>query len=109
VGSNLVAQLADKSLVHVGNQPTQAGLNIRVLRGNPSCPDLRSLTPYVTRVPTDGSIDLLVVLETGTDLARVMTVVQQFGINQHVPIFGGGNKEFFGGRYPQGSGGSVLP
>jgi branched-chain amino acid transport system substrate-binding protein len=67
-----------------------------------------NVTPYVTRIPTDGSIDLLVVTETGTDLARVMSVVQQFGINQHVPIFGGGNKEFFGGNYPEALNGALA-
>jgi ABC-type branched-subunit amino acid transport system substrate-binding protein len=59
-----------------------------------------NITPYVTRVPTDGSIDFLVVMETGTDLARVMTVVQQFGISQRVPILGTGGKDSFGGSYP---------
>jgi ABC-type branched-subunit amino acid transport system substrate-binding protein len=67
-----------------------------------------NVTPYVTRIPTDGSIDLLVVVETGTDLARVMSVVQQFGISQHVPIFGLASKDSFGGSYPDALNGSLA-
>jgi hypothetical protein len=67
-----------------------------------------NVTPYVTRVPTDGSIDFLVIIETGTDLARVMTVVQQFGINQHVPILGSGGKDSYGGSYPDALNGALA-
>src|SRR5215216_890270 len=41
-----------------------------------------NVTPYVTKVPTDGSVNVLNVASTGSDLARVMSVIQQFGINQ---------------------------
>jgi ABC-type branched-subunit amino acid transport system substrate-binding protein len=67
-----------------------------------------NVTPYVTRVPTDGSIDFLVVMETGTDLARVMTVVQQFGISQRLPILGTGGKDSFGGSYPDALNGALA-
>src|SRR5437773_3969244 len=43
-----------------------------------------NVTPYVTKVPIDGTIQVLQVSETGSDLARVMSVIQQFGINQKV-------------------------
>jgi ABC-type branched-subunit amino acid transport system substrate-binding protein len=46
-----------------------------------------NVTPYVTRIPTDGSIDFLMVIQTGTDLVRVMNVLQQFGMHQKVPLF----------------------
>jgi ABC-type branched-subunit amino acid transport system substrate-binding protein len=59
-----------------------------------------NVTPYVTKVPTDGSIQVLQVSETGTDLARVMSVIQQFGIDQKVAIVTGLGKESFGGVYP---------
>jgi hypothetical protein len=68
----------------------------------------RNVTPYVTRIPADGSIDFLIVIETGTDLARVMSVVQQFGINQHVPIFAALGKEAFGGIYPDAMNGALT-
>jgi ABC-type branched-subunit amino acid transport system substrate-binding protein len=59
-----------------------------------------NVTPYVTKVPTDGSIQVLQVSETGTDLARVMSVIQQFGIDQKVAIVTILGKESFAGVYP---------
>jgi branched-chain amino acid transport system substrate-binding protein len=67
-----------------------------------------NVTPYVTRIPTDGSIDFLEVIETGTDLALVMSVVQQFGINQKVPIFAALGKDAFGGLYPDAMNGALT-
>jgi len=67
-----------------------------------------NVTPYVTRVPTDGSIQVLEVAETGTDLARVMTVIQQFGINQKTTIVTALGKESFGGVYPDALNGAVI-
>jgi branched-chain amino acid transport system substrate-binding protein len=67
-----------------------------------------NVTPYVSRVPTDGSIQVLQVSETGTDLSRVMSVIQQFGINQKVAIVTMLGKESFGGVYPDALNGSVI-
>jgi ABC-type branched-subunit amino acid transport system substrate-binding protein len=67
-----------------------------------------NVTPYVTRLPTDGSIQVLQVSETGTDLARVMSVIQQFGINQKMTIVTGLGKESFAGVYPEALNGALL-
>ena len=67
-----------------------------------------NVTPYVTRIPLDGSIQVLQVSETGTDLARVMSVIQQFGINQKMTIVTGLGKESFAGVYPDALNGALL-
>jgi branched-chain amino acid transport system substrate-binding protein len=67
-----------------------------------------NVTPYVTQVPTDGSIQVLQVSETGTDLARVMQVIQQFGINNKVTIVTMLGKESFGGVYPDALNSSLI-
>jgi hypothetical protein len=45
---------------------------------------------------------------TGNDGARVMSVMQQFGINQNVPIFAGGGKDAFGRMYPETKVGALV-
>lgn len=67
-----------------------------------------NVTPYVTKIPTDGSIQGLIVSETGTDLARVVNVMQQFGITQKMPIVTAIGKESFGGEYPDALNGSII-
>jgi ABC-type branched-subunit amino acid transport system substrate-binding protein len=67
-----------------------------------------NVTPYVSRIPTDGSIQVLQVSETGTDLARVMSVIQQFGINQKLAIVTALGKESFAGVYPDALNGAYI-
>ena len=67
-----------------------------------------NVTPYVTKVPTDGSIQVLQVSETGSDLARVMSVIQQFGINTKVAIVTALGKESFAGVYPDALNGALI-
>jgi ABC-type branched-subunit amino acid transport system substrate-binding protein len=67
-----------------------------------------NVTPYVSRIPTDGSIQGLIVSETGTDLARTVSVMQQFGITQKMPIVTAIGKESFSGVYPDALGGSII-
>ncbi|HEX8967674.1 MAG TPA: ABC transporter substrate-binding protein, partial [Chloroflexota bacterium] len=67
-----------------------------------------NVTPYVTKIPTDGSIQVLQVSETGSDLARVMNVIQQFGINQKVAIVTALGKESFAGVYPDALNGALI-
>jgi branched-chain amino acid transport system substrate-binding protein len=67
-----------------------------------------NVTPYVTKVPTDGSVQVLNVRSTGSDLARVMSVVQQFGINQKVAIVTALGKESFAGVYPDALNGAII-
>src|SRR5712692_9684048 len=67
-----------------------------------------NVTPYVTKVPTDGTIQVLQVSETGSDLARVMSVIQQFWINQKVAIVTNLGKESFAGVYPDALNGAII-
>ena len=67
-----------------------------------------NVTPYVTKIPTDGSIQVLKVGETGSDLARVMSVIPQFGINQKVEIVTALGKESFAGVYPDAMNGAII-
>src|SRR5579859_5065015 len=66
-----------------------------------------NVTPYVSRVPTDGSIDGLVSTFSGSDEAHVDSIIQQFGLNEKLPIVGGGTKEHYGGVYPPDLDGTV--
>lgn len=66
-----------------------------------------NVTPYVSRVPTDGSIDGLVSTFSGSDEGHVDSIIQQFGLNQKLPIVGGGTKEHYGGVYPSDLDGAV--
>jgi branched-chain amino acid transport system substrate-binding protein len=67
-----------------------------------------NVTPYVTRVPTDGSIDGLVSTFSGSDEAHIDSIIQQFQLNQKLPIVGGGTKEHYGGVYPEDLDGTVI-
>jgi ABC-type branched-subunit amino acid transport system substrate-binding protein len=67
-----------------------------------------NVTPYVTKVPLDGTIQVLQVSETGTDLARVMSVIQQFGVNQKMTIVTILGKESFAGVYPEALNGALV-
>lgn len=67
-----------------------------------------NVTPYVSKIPVDGSIDGLINSEIGTDLARITAVMEQFGINKKLPIVGAGGKERFGGVYPDALTGSIF-
>jgi branched-chain amino acid transport system substrate-binding protein len=67
-----------------------------------------NVTPYVTKVPSDGSINVLNVTETGSDLARVMSVIQSFGINTKLAIVTALGKESFGGVYPDALNGAII-
>jgi len=67
-----------------------------------------NVTPYVSKIPVDGSIQVLQVSSTGSDLARVMSVIQQFGINKKVKIVTALGKESFAGVYPDAMDGAII-
>jgi branched-chain amino acid transport system substrate-binding protein len=67
-----------------------------------------NMTPYVSKIPTDGSIQVLQVSQTGSDLARVMAVIQQFGISSKVKIITALGKESFAGVYPDAMNGAII-
>jgi hypothetical protein len=62
----------------------------------------------VTKIPTDGSITGLFVGQAGTDLARVVSVMQQFGITQKLQVVEMLGKESFSGVYPDGLNGALI-
>ncbi|MBO0705612.1 MAG: ABC transporter substrate-binding protein [Candidatus Dormibacteraeota bacterium] len=59
-----------------------------------------NMTPYITKIATDGSINGLINAEVGADLVRASQSLAQFNINQKMPIVGVFGKERFGGVYP---------
>ncbi len=67
-----------------------------------------NMTPYVSKIPLDGSVDGLINSLVGTDLARATAVMEQFGVNKKLPIVGAGGKERFGGVYPEALTGSIF-
>jgi branched-chain amino acid transport system substrate-binding protein len=67
-----------------------------------------NVTPYVTKIPTDGSVTALYITMTGSDLARVMNVIQQFGLNKKMAIVSVLGKESFGGVYPDALNGAII-
>ncbi|HZQ35656.1 MAG TPA: ABC transporter substrate-binding protein [Dehalococcoidia bacterium] len=66
-----------------------------------------NVSPYVSKIPTDGSINGLVVAFGGADLVRIMSAIQQFGINKKVAITTQASKDFFGGTAPDAVDGSI--
>lgn len=67
-----------------------------------------NVAPYITKVPTDGSVDGLVVAGLGAgDQARVVGALAQFGVSKKLPIVGAATKETFGGVYPDTVNGSI--
>ncbi|MFI5266587.1 MAG: ABC transporter substrate-binding protein [Chloroflexota bacterium] len=68
-----------------------------------------NVTPYVSKIPTDGSINGLFNSENGTDLPRITGVMQQFGIFKKLPVINGAlGRESFAGTYPAGLEGGLL-
>lgn len=67
-----------------------------------------NVTPYVTKIPTDGSIKALVVSMTGTDLPRVIQVMQQFGITSKMTLITALGKEQYAGVYPDAVNGTII-
>lgn len=59
-----------------------------------------NMTPYITKIATDGSINGLINTEVGADLVRASQALSQFNINQKMPVVGVFGKERFGGVYP---------
>ncbi|HEX6512099.1 MAG TPA: ABC transporter substrate-binding protein, partial [Chloroflexota bacterium] len=68
-----------------------------------------NMQPYVSKIPTDGSINGLFNSENGTDLARMVGVMQQFGIFKKLPVANGAlGRESFGGQYPAALDGGLI-
>jgi len=67
-----------------------------------------NVTPYITKIPTDGSITGVVDTQAGADVLRSLTAMQQFGINAKMPVVGVFGKERWQGTYPDIVNGSLA-
>jgi ABC-type branched-subunit amino acid transport system substrate-binding protein len=66
-----------------------------------------NMTPYITRIATDGSVNGLINAEVGADLVRASQAIAQFNIGQKMPIVGVFGKERFAGVYPDSLTGDI--
>jgi branched-chain amino acid transport system substrate-binding protein len=89
------------------------GDGLRQAGGNLSAPIAvplteTNLTPYVSKVPADGSIVGVYDSLTGAQQVTSVTGMQQFGISQHLKLVVTGGKEAFGGIYPDVLTGAIF-
>jgi branched-chain amino acid transport system substrate-binding protein len=66
-----------------------------------------NMTPYISKIATDGSINGVINSEVAADLVRSSTAIAQFGINQKLKIVGVFGKERFAGVYPESLTGDI--
>jgi ABC-type branched-subunit amino acid transport system substrate-binding protein len=66
-----------------------------------------NMTPYISKILTDGTIDGLINSEVSADLVRSSSVIAQFGINTKMPVVSFLGKDRFAGVYPDSLTGSV--
>ena len=67
-----------------------------------------NLAPYITKIPTDGSVDGVIIAGLGAgDQARVVGALGQFGVSKKLAVIGAGTKEGYSGTYPDGINGSI--
>ncbi|HXM55172.1 MAG TPA: ABC transporter substrate-binding protein [Candidatus Dormibacteraeota bacterium] len=67
-----------------------------------------NVTPYITRIPTDGSVTGVINTQAGADVIRSLQSMQQFGIGKKMPVVGVFGKERWAGSYPDVVNGSVA-
>ena len=67
-----------------------------------------NLAPYVTKIPTDGSVNGVIINGLGAgDLTRVSLALGQYGIAPKVQVIGNSGRDVYGGSYPDFLKGSV--
>jgi branched-chain amino acid transport system substrate-binding protein len=66
-----------------------------------------NMTPYISRIATDGTINGLINSEVSADLVRSSQVIAQFGINTKLPVVSFLGKDRFAGVYPDSLTGSI--
>jgi hypothetical protein len=66
-----------------------------------------NMTPYISKVATDGSVSGLINAEVGADLVRASSTIAQFNIGAKMPIVGVFGKERFAGTYPDSLTGDI--
>jgi urea transport system substrate-binding protein len=68
-----------------------------------------NLAPYVTKIPTDGSVNGVIINGLGAgDLTRVSLALGQYGIAPKVQVIGNSGRDVYGGGYPEFLTGSVA-
>jgi len=66
-----------------------------------------NMTPYISKIALDGSINGVINTEVSADLVRSSQVIAQFGVNTKLPIVGVFGKDRFGGVYPDSLTGDI--
>jgi branched-chain amino acid transport system substrate-binding protein len=67
-----------------------------------------NLAPYVKRIPTDGSVNGVILLGLGAgDLTRVSLALGHYGVAPKVQVIGNSGRDVYGGSYPEFLNGSV--
>jgi ABC-type branched-subunit amino acid transport system substrate-binding protein len=66
-----------------------------------------NMTPYISKIATDGTINGLINSEVSADLVRSSQTIAQFGINGKLPIVAFLGKDRFGGVYPDSLTGEI--
>ena len=66
-----------------------------------------NMTPYISRIRTDGTINGLINSEVSADLVRSMQVIASFGINTKLPVVSFLGKDRFAGVYPDSLTGTI--
>jgi len=87
----------------LGKQGASISLAIPVPQNEPN------LAPYVTKIPTDGSVNGVIINGLGAgDLTRVSLALGQYGIAPKVQVIGNSGRDVYGGAYPEFLKGSVA-
>jgi ABC-type branched-subunit amino acid transport system substrate-binding protein len=87
----------------LGAKGAQITLSIPVPQNEPN------LAPYVTKIPTDGSVNGVIINGLGAgDLTRVSLALGQYGIAPKVQVIGNSGRDVYGGSYPDFLKGSVA-
>ena len=67
-----------------------------------------NVTPFISKIPTDGSIQGVINTQAGADVLRSLQAMHQFGINKKMPVAGVFGKERWAGTYPDVVNGSLA-
>jgi ABC-type branched-subunit amino acid transport system substrate-binding protein len=87
----------------LGKQGASITLPIPVPQNEPN------LAPYVTKIPTDGSVSGVIINGLGAgDLTRVSLALGQYGIAPKIQVIGNSGRDVYGGSYPEFLKGSVA-
>jgi len=85
-----------------------AKLNATIVLPIPVPQNEPNLAPYVTKIPTDGTVNGVILLGLGAgDLTRVSLALGQYGIAPKVQVIGNSGRDVYGGSYPDFLKGSV--